>query len=458
MVFGIWLMHAQAQHAATTPNALSGQSGFALKLSDAVVLGSVGAAYHWKMQHHKAHPLLSIHLPIEPSEHRTGIPPASESGRAASHPNQRSSAYQPGQYTKQTTNCTNTADKGRTASCPPSPAAVPPDTSNIMVEDSICVSDSVSRYARREADDDGDDEGQEGCEGDVNRLMDLVHEALGIVKAGARGTADEEDEEVMLLNKITEVLNVGPCPMATKVDHTTAPFSNDVAVDRCVFARLSLTTPSQRHDEHGEPSAPRPPPHSHAPLIPPSRVAPRPDRPVIPLAANQFIGNHSASSDDIPSKPSPSPSTPSQVHLQAQRKSLFPPPPPILDLPKIEYESFATDDDTFLERAILPLYAKYVPKLQSAAKKTTKPDKDGNQRKPSNHTLVCSSTLSSRLSYASLEHLRQHGIDGAGQPSIDNTSRLQPLQNENRNIPSGRTEGTTRILDIERIRRMPKLR
>ncbi|TPX57756.1 hypothetical protein SpCBS45565_g08150 [Spizellomyces sp. 'palustris'] len=105
---------------------------------------------------------------------------------------------------------------------------------------------------------------------------------------------------------------------------------------------------------------------------------------------------------------------PQPVRYNTKPPSVQTAPTTHIKVPKIEYESFMADDDTIVERALAPLFAKYAPSLTPLRSVDT--------------TSVSTTSTYGDLSMASLEYLRRYGL---GEQS--------------------------RVLDVERIRRLPKL-
>ncbi|KAJ3295190.1 hypothetical protein HK104_002924 [Borealophlyctis nickersoniae] len=197
-------------------------------------------------------------------------------------------------------------------------------------------------------------------------------------------------------------------------------------------------------------------------------------------------------------------------HHDNSSNSVLPRPsaaPGPMDFPKIEYESFV-EDDSLVERALAPLLAKYLPP-ELLPKATSKPSLQPT-RSPSHasatgqvaspiprfqraslpqtysvgstpSTTATSSVLDpssvnfeDQLSLASLEYLRRHQLVGsdAGEGESSGIIRVGgrgydargPPNRANRgtgpmvrNFGVGRSEQMTRVLDVESIRRLPKL-
>ncbi|KAJ3043066.1 hypothetical protein HDV00_005974 [Rhizophlyctis rosea] len=165
---------------------------------------------------------------------------------------------------------------------------------------------------------------------------------------------------------------------------------------------------------------------------------------------------------------------------------------PSVDIPRIEYESFV-DDDTLAERALAPLLAKYLPpellptvqKHPRQSSRHTSPyhvpttiSAYPHSRNPpfTNNELTTAVDQTSvdfedQLSLASLEYMKRHQLDRTSSSSSPtSTAAAAGAQGQHLNGHAsnqgtlGRTMGvargeqTTRILNVESIRKLPKLR
>ncbi|KAJ3056389.1 hypothetical protein HK097_007118 [Rhizophlyctis rosea] len=163
-----------------------------------------------------------------------------------------------------------------------------------------------------------------------------------------------------------------------------------------------------------------------------------------------------------------------------------------VDFPRIEYESFV-DDDTMAERALAPLLAKYLPRellnettAYSPKFASTKPiptrthdthTPSYKDLSPNDGTITMTEQTSldfeDQLSLASLEYMKRHQLDrgsslpsnrvdrragggGGGVPNGVESPVVQRVQ-LGRTMGVARGEPMTRILDVEGIRRLPKL-
>ena len=225
-------------------------------------------------------------------------------------------------------------------------------TSCNNVEDSVCVSDSVSRCGRgynNEVEGQGEDD-----EETVQKLMDLIQDVLGTSKIGEEGVV--EDEEVLLLNKIAEVLNVlpnviqqgGTTAVETKIEKAHEKASKEASL---------IETPSSHSRMYYNQILQDREPSTHPSQTPQTLATSDPPSPNNAAFAKSLVPpqNDSVASFvarlESPSEIGPAGASTLGTHHASlsKKKSLFPPPAPIPELPKIEYESFAADDDTFLE-------------------------------------------------------------------------------------------------------------